>query len=111
MAHRLTEYQERVERLFSKAATKKYPKNQLVYYAGDDLSSIYFVKEGYVKAYTILDSGDTRTIFLLGPGDIFPIVFSVTMQWDDYKIQYFYQSLTDVSLQSIHYDQFKESVE
>jgi len=83
----------------------------LIYYAGDELSQIYLIKEGYVKAYTILDSGDTRTIFLLGPGDIFPIAFSVTMDLKNYKVKYFYQSLTDVQLQYLGYENFKKLTE
>lgn len=104
-------YQQSVERLFRQGSTKKYPKNQLIYYEGDDLSQIYLIKEGYVKVYTILDSGDTRTIFLLGPGDIFPIVFSVTMKLEDYKIRYFYQSLTDATVQFLQRNTFKELIE
>ena len=111
MAHQLSAYQKRVEKLFARAATKKYPKNQLIYYEGDDLSQIYLIKEGYIKAYTILDSGDTRTIFLLGPGDIFPTVFSATMDWHNYKLKYFYQSLTDATLLSLSHQAFKAQVE
>lgn len=111
MADHLSAYQARIEKLFRRAGTKKYPKNQLIYYEGDELTQIYLIKEGYIKAYTILDSGDTRTIFLLGPGDIFPIAFSATMDLSNYKIKYFYQSLTDVALQSLSSSAFKEVVE
>ncbi len=111
MPNELSAYQSRIEKLFRKAGTKKYPKNQLIYYAGDELTQFYLIKDGYVKAYTILDSGDTRTIFLLGPGDIFPMAFSTTMDWHNYKVRYFYQSLTDVTLSSVQRDTFKELVE
>lgn len=111
MTEHLSAYQARIEKLFRRASTKKYPKNQLIYYAGDELTQIYLIKEGYIKAYTILDSGDTRTIFLLGPGDIFPISFSITMDLRNYKIKYFYQSLTDVTLHALSRDTFKETVE
>lgn len=107
----LSVYQERIEKLFKGAAIKKYPKNQLIYYSGDELGPIYLIKEGYVKAYTILDSGDSRTIFLLGPGDIFPIAFSTTMDWENYRVKYFYQSLTDVQLQFLPRDTFKSLIE
>jgi CRP-like cAMP-binding protein len=91
-------YSRNIEKLFADSRSKTYPKNQLIHYQGDPLIQIYLVKSGFVKAYTILDSGDTRTILLLGPGDIFPLAFSATMNWDDYKIRYFYQSMTDAEL-------------
>ncbi|MBI2008879.1 Crp/Fnr family transcriptional regulator [Candidatus Saccharibacteria bacterium] len=111
MAEQISTYQARIEKLFAKASTKKYPKNQLIYYEGDELTHFYLIKEGYVKAYTILDSGDTRTIFLLGPGDIFPIAFSVSLDWHNYKVKYFYQSLTDVTMRVLSRDTFKEIIE
>ena len=111
MAKQISTYQASIEKLFSRARIKKYPKNQLIYYEGDELTQFYLVKEGYVKAYTILDSGDTRTIFLLGPGDIFPIAFSVSLDWHNYKIKYFYQSLTDVTVRHLSRDTFKEIIE
>ncbi|MBI2592414.1 Crp/Fnr family transcriptional regulator [Candidatus Saccharibacteria bacterium] len=111
MARGSSAYQARIEKLFINASVKNYPKNQLIYYAGDELAQIYLIKEGYVKAYTILNSGDMRTIFLLGPGDIFPIDFSTTMDWHNYKVKYFYQALTDVKLQYLPVDSFKNTVE
>ena len=62
------------------------------------MSQIYLVKSGFIKAYTILDSGDTRTILILAAGDIFPLSFSATMDWSNYKIRYFYQTLGNVEL-------------
>jgi CRP-like cAMP-binding protein len=96
MAEDSSDYIKRIEKLFKDSRSKNYPKNQLIHYQGDPLSQIYFVKKGYIKAYTILDSGDTRTILLLSPGDIFPLSFSASMDWEEYKIRYFYQSLTEV---------------
>lgn len=106
-----SEYQKEVAELFKKGRVKPYPKNQLIYYQDDELTQIYLVKDGYVKVYTILDSGDTRTLLILGPGDIFPIAFSGTMEWENYRLKYFYQSLTDTTLQGLHYLEFKKLVE
>jgi len=110
MAEQISTYQARIEKLFARASVKEYSKNQLIYYEGDELTRFYLIREGYVKAYTILDSGDTRTIFLLGPGDIFPIAFSVKLDWHNYKIKYFYQSLTDVTVRHLSRDAFKELI-
>jgi CRP/FNR family transcriptional regulator len=91
-------YSQIVASLFDGGRDKPYPKNQLIHYQGDPLSQIYMIKGGFVKAYTILDSGDTRTILFLSKGDIFPLAFSETMDWGEHKIRYFYQSMTEVEL-------------
>lgn len=98
MAKAESAYTKEIAELFLEARSRTYPKNQLIHYQGDPLNQIYLVKTGYVKAYTILDSGDTRTILLLAAGDIFPLAFASTMDWSKYNIRYFYQSLTDTEL-------------
>lgn len=99
-----------IKRLFENSRSKAYPKNQLIHYQGDRLTQVYLVKRGYIKAYTILESGDTRTILLLGKDDIFPLAFSTTMEWRDYQIRYFYQSLSDVEVLAIPSDVLMERV-
>lgn len=103
-------YTKAIAKLFDSSRTRKYPKNQLVHYQGDNLSHIYLLQSGYIKAYTILDSGDTRTILLLGPGDIFPLAFSATMDWDNYAIRYFYQSLVETELLVLPIDTLREHI-
>jgi CRP/FNR family transcriptional regulator, cyclic AMP receptor protein len=104
-------YQSRIDKLFSTGHPKTYPKNQLIHYEGDPLSHVYLIKKGYVKAYTILDSGDTRTMMILGAEDIFPLAFSESMSWQSYRIRYFYQSLTDTELQVLPSDMLKQKIE
>lgn len=104
-------YTAEIRQLFHGARTKAFPKNQIIQYEGDKLSSVYLVEKGYVKNYTILDSGDTRTLLILGPGDIFPVVFSTEKNWSDYEIRYFYQSLTDVELLALPASDFIHTVE
>jgi CRP/FNR family transcriptional regulator len=103
-------YLKSIDKLFEDGRVKVYPKNQLIHYSGDPLSHIHMIKSGYVKAYTILDSGDTRTIMLLGPGDIFPLAFSASLDWGNYQIKYFYQTLCDSEVISLASDVLRKSI-
>jgi CRP-like cAMP-binding protein len=100
-----------IEQLFKDGRHKSYPKNQLIHYSGDPLTNIYLIQAGYLKAYTILDSGDTRTIMLLGPGDLFPLAFSASMDWNDYHTRYFYQTLSDTELVSLPGTVMRETID
>lgn len=111
MAETATKYLQQIEKLFKDSRLRSYPKNQLIHYQGDPLSNIYLVKSGYIKAYTILDSGDTRTILILGPGDIFPLAFSSSLDWKSYQLRYFYQSLCDTKLLSLSSEVLKSHIE
>lgn len=111
MAELNSDYIKGIDRLFENGRLKVYPKNQLIHYQGDAMSNIYLIREGYIKAYTILDSGDTRTIMLLSPGDIFPLAFSETMDWENYHIQYFYQTLNEVKVQVLPSDILRDHIQ
>ena len=104
-------YDKDIEDLFTGARLRSYAKNQLIHYQGDPLSHIYLVKKGFLKAYTILDSGDTRTIMLLSPGDVFPIAFSGSMEWSAYKLRHFYQTLSPVELEEIQMEQLTDRID
>jgi CRP-like cAMP-binding protein len=111
MADSKSLYDTNIQLLFSDSRVKKFPKNQIVFYQGDPLNSICLIIKGFVKAYTILDTGDTRTLFLLGPGDIFPIAFSTSLDWEKSDIKYFYQSLSDVEMQLTESNTFRQNIE
>jgi CRP/FNR family transcriptional regulator len=111
MADTDSTYSRHVGQLFAEGRERTYPKNQLVHYQDDPLSHIYLIKDGFIKAYTILDSGDTRTILLLGPGDIFPLAFSSSMDWTNYSVRYFYQTLCDTVLQILPSDTLKDRID
>jgi CRP/FNR family cyclic AMP-dependent transcriptional regulator len=111
MAEAQSAYDTSIQRLFSDSRIKKFPKNQIVFYQGDPLNNICLITKGYIKAYTILDTGDTRTLFLLGPGDVFPIAFSTSLNWENEDIRYFYQSLSDVEMQLTESRTFKTNID
>jgi len=104
-------YLKGLDKLFEGGTPKTYPKNQLIHYEGDPLTNIYLVESGFIKAYTILDSGDTRTILILAPGDIFPLAFSASMDWENYHVRYFYQTLSDVKLLSMLSEVMRNHIE
>lgn len=111
MAFKTSPYEKGIVKLFDTTTVRKYPKNQIIFYQGDPLTNICLVQKGYIKAYTILDSGDIRSLFLLGPSDIFPIAFAVDLDWSKYIIRYFYQALSDIELGVVDKQVFKDSVE
>ncbi len=48
------------------------PKGQIVLYQGEASTSVYVVRKGVVRAYTILENGNQVIIALFGGGDYFP---------------------------------------
>lgn len=111
MAGKKSLYQTNLESLFTGGRSRSFAKNQLINYQGDPMNQVYLMRSGHVKCYTILDSGDTRTMLILSPGDIFPIAFSTTLDWENYHIKYFYQTLSDTTVDILETADFRSRVE
>lgn len=51
---------------------RRINKNQIVLYQGEATTQYYLIKEGVVRAYSILENGSEVVVALYGPGDFFP---------------------------------------
>ncbi len=90
---------------------RTYKKKQIILHQDDVLSFIYSIRAGYVKAYTILSTGNSRTLFLLGPNDIFPSASSLLLADKGQRLKHYYEALTDITVTYMNYDDFFESLE
>jgi len=81
--------------LFKDMGPKRYPKGQILIYEGDPPENIYYLSQGYVKVYHILDSGAERVIFIYGHGDVFPLTSYLSQAG---VVRYFYECMTDVEV-------------
>lgn len=48
-------------------------KNQVVYDSGAQSRSIFYVKTGFIKSYTITSDGEFNILSFYGPGSVFPL--------------------------------------
>jgi CRP-like cAMP-binding protein len=85
------------------ARERSIHKNQIVLYQGEATMQYHLIKDGVVRAYTILDNGTEVIVALHGPGDFFPssaspskAVFSV----------FYYETMTPVVVESYPVDDF-----
>src|SRR5687768_6306054 len=81
---------------FGEQPARHYRRNQIILHQDDPLTFMYYLKKGYVKAYSILESGDELTVFILGPSDVFPRPSSIDTVKDGYRLRHYYETLSDV---------------
>lgn len=89
--------------LFEGTPAKKVTKSQIVIYEGDPVSKLYYIVDGYIKVYSIINGGAERIIFIYGPGDAFPMTSIITRS--DIA-RYFYEALTDTTISEISAEKF-----
>ena len=96
-----------IQSLFTGNVLRKLPRGQIIIYEGDPIESLYFIVKGYVKVYSILMSGSERTIFIYGPGDLFPFTSYLT---SSASARYFYECMTEVEVYADTPSNFEKKV-
>src|ERR1700689_1629580 len=93
--------------IFEGEVIKRPTKGKILIYEGDVINKLYYIQEGYVKVYNILDSGSEHIIFVYGPGDIFPFTSYLSGSG---TARYFYECMTDAKLQVMSIRDFEDRI-
>ncbi len=98
----------KVESFFGDGTQREYPNKQIILYQGEKAHDIYQIKSGYIKAYNINSQGTEQLLLILGPGDIYPLIWS-------YKkppiSHYFYETIGDTAISVISREDFFEKID
>lgn len=84
-----------ISNYFESKTIREYPKGQILLYQAEQTNSVFFIKKGNVKVYDINSNGDEKLLLILGPGDIYPVIW--TFKSSD-KLLYFYESMSDIEI-------------
>lgn len=68
---------------------------------------VFYVATGHIKVYDITAQGIEKLILILGPGDVFPLLWTFR---GVSSLHYFYESLDDVVLKVIPCEDFIKAV-
>lgn len=75
--------------------TRCYKKGQIILYQGEKSGNSFYIEKGYIKIYDIDLEGNEKLLVILGPKDLFPLVW--TFKGSD-SLLYFYESMSDVEI-------------
>jgi CRP/FNR family cyclic AMP-dependent transcriptional regulator len=65
-----------IRRLFSKGQPITYPKGEVIIGNDEEPDGVYYIHTGYVKIYSVSDDGDEYIHIILGPGELFPLIWA-----------------------------------
>jgi CRP-like cAMP-binding protein len=94
-----------LEYLFSESVLRKHTKGQIILYPGDSLTQVYYVRQGYVKMYSINDQGEERILMIFQPHSAFPIISHMPSS-QPYELTYYYQAMTNTELHEMSREEF-----
>jgi CRP-like cAMP-binding protein len=95
----------KLEDVFKTGSKEEFSKNDLIVNAFDDPKGIYLITSGFVKSYSLTESGNTSVQLIRSIGDIFPLI------WGLGKINrdVYFGALSDVTVQRISLRDFQHA--
>lgn len=93
---------EKLDLFFINYTPVHYKKRTLILHSNDSASSVFYIKEGYVRVYRISDQGEELTLTILKPTDFFPLAYGIHHQ----ENQYYLEALTPLTLWKVPSEQF-----
>lgn len=85
---------DKLEGLFSQFRLVRYYKGQIILQPGDSLQGVYYLKEGYVKFYSISPEGYELTLNIFKPGSYFSMMWAI----GNVPNVYIFKAITDVTV-------------
>lgn len=65
----------------------EFKRKQIVLSSDEEISHIYYITRGYVRAYRISENGDELTLLILKPGDFFPMTYGLNNMPNIYYLE------------------------
>ena len=84
---------ESIDAHFDEGTTKRYLKNEVIVQGDDEEpAGVFFIIEGYVKAYSISQLGQQNLLLIQGAHEIFPLPWALD---GPQKVGIFYEAMSD----------------
>lgn len=91
---------------FVGAKTLRYKKGEIILRAHDNPAGIFYLKEGFVRLYSISETGEELTLIIFKPQDPFPITWVI----NDTPNEYWLDAMTACELARAPREQFREFI-
>jgi len=67
----------KLQKFFSKGKLLRYKRRETILRSGDSPQGVYFVNKGYIRLYSISESGEELTLIIFKPHDFFPMMWAI----------------------------------
>ena len=84
----------KLDSYFSRFPKKIFAKGKIIIDADETPDEAYYLKKGYVRAYTLSSQGVELTLHIFTPGSYFPMIFIL----NDITNRYYFEALTQADI-------------
>ncbi|MFA6982030.1 MAG: Crp/Fnr family transcriptional regulator [Patescibacteria group bacterium] len=102
----MTDNLSRLETFFAPFETFKYEKGLSILQPEDEARYVFYLRSGYVRMYTVSESGKQLTLNIFKPASYFPMTWAI----GEMPNNYYFEAMTDVNIQKITKERFLEYI-
>jgi CRP-like cAMP-binding protein len=86
---------ESIDAHFHEGTTKRYLKNEIIVQGNEEPAGVFFILEGFIKAYSISQLGQQNLLLIQGKHEILPLPWALD---GPQKVGIFYEVMSDVTV-------------
>lgn len=90
----IEESKKKIAAYFSQYKTTSFKKGEIILQPGDEAGNIYYVSDGYVRLYCVLEDGRELTLNIFKKGSYFPMYLAL----QDSPNLHYYQTITEATM-------------
>ena len=96
----------KLDEFFQKTKLLFYKRRALILHPNDPPSSVFYIKNGYVRVYRISEEGEELTMTILKPKDFFPLTYGINKIVNPYYLE----AITPLELWRAPQEQFLDFI-
>ena len=94
----------KLKELFRAGTLLRFQKGEVIQHAGDKPGGVYYIERGFVKVYSIRNSGENNLHIIYKAGELFPLVWA----YRGTNLSVFYEAMDDVTVRRVPVEEFTE---
>jgi CRP-like cAMP-binding protein len=99
---------QKLDLFFADYKPLQYKARIIISHPNDAQSSVFYIKNGYLRVFRISEQGEELTLTILKPKDFFPLTYGITNTTS--VNSYYLETITPLEIWKVRIDQFLEFV-
>ena len=97
----------KLDLFFSQFRTLNYKKHEVILRPDGPPAGVFYLIRGYVRLYTLAESGQELSLIIFKPGDFFSMIWA----FNDVNITQYCEAMTPVEVQRASKEEFREFIQ
>lgn len=97
----------KLDEFFARFRRLSYKSHEIILRSNDTPPGVFFISRGYVRVYTLSESGQELTLIIFKPGDFFPMIWA----FNNTTVTQYCEAMTPVEVLRAPKEEFRKFLE